>query len=74
MDNQPNTLKDWLPISDFLVEFPNVWHSRKAFDWAQHRRRSNGMDKYKVTAKCGRRILVNPKNCAEWIASGEAEA
>jgi hypothetical protein len=74
MEHHAPRLEDWMPIADFLVSYPHIWQSRKSFDWAQHRRQHNGMDKFNVTRKVGRRILVNASNCSRWIESGEAAA
>ena len=75
METQSTTaLEDWLLIDRFLERYPHVWPSRKSFDWSQINRQKNGMAKFNVTRKVGRRILVNASNCSRWIESGEAEA
>lgn len=67
------TLDNWLPISDFLELFPHIWPSRKSFDWFQHQRAKNGMAKFHVTCKVGRRVLVNPTNCVRWMEWAAAD-
>ena len=64
-------LDDLIPIQKFLEQYPYIWGSRQAFNWAHFQREKNGMAQYRVTTKIGRKVLVSKKNLEHWLAAGK---
>lgn len=64
-------LDDLIPIQKFLEQYPYIWGSRQAFNWAHSQRDKNGMAEFGVTTKIGRKVLVSKTNLERWLAAGK---
>ena len=72
LDNHRPSILDWMPVKEFLQQYPEIWNSRDALRRAMRKGDENGLNKFGCTKRVNHnRVVINRVNVLRWLEAGD---